>query len=165
MPVREKAEMAVAPMLAGTPSESMGQIIGAAALTSDQFWDVCDFINELFVALIEGTDFNRVILEASGLCSQKQDADPEHKPAVRALYKHDSLIEGHNPDYNMEVSFCADCFRLCILRMDKHEVMEQGDVENTLPEERAPTIGWPMPAKLAQQLAELLKERKEHWNE
>lgn len=164
MPVREKAEVEVLPMFMGRMHESMGQTLGAHALTEEEFWNGCDFVNELYVALIEGIDFNRVILEAGGMCSKKQDEDPDHQPKVQALYKHDSLIEDHNPEFNMEMSFCADCFRLCILRMQKHEVMHQADVEGTLPDERAPALPWPMPEDLAERMAELLKERKERWD-
>lgn len=160
MPVRDKAEVAVMPMLAGRAHWTMGQLIGFDGLSEEQYWNVADFMGELFVATMEAIDWNRVILEASGMCTEKQTADPDHKPKVQAIYKHDSLIEEHNPDFNQDVSFCADCFRLTILRLKKWEVMEQADVAETLPEERPPE-GWVLPRTLARELAEWLEKRKE----
>lgn len=162
MPVRDKAEVEVLPMLAGRLRSTMGQIVGASALGEEDFYNVSDFLNELFVAVFEAVDFNRVILEAGGMCTEKQDADPDHKPTIQARYKHDSLIEDHNPDYNLGLEFCADCFRLCILRVDKWRVMEQADVEETLPEDHAPE-GFELPEELVEQLASWCAKRKESW--
>jgi len=150
------------PMFAGELHTTMGQIVGAYALDEQDFYNVMDFVSELFVEVFEAVDFNRVILEASGMCTEKQEADPNHKPTVRSRYKHDSLIEEHNPDFNLGVEFCADCFRLCILRMEKWRVMEQADVAKTLPEDHAPK-GWKLPGQLAEELAAWLRNRKESW--
>jgi hypothetical protein len=161
VPVREKAEVDVLPLLAGKLHESMGHTLGAYALSEEQFWDVCDFVNELYVAVIEAVDFNRVILEAGAMCGEKQAADKDHLPAARqrhyGLHRDDSMFgEGEG----MQMEFCADCFRLCALRMEKHRVMEQEDVETTLPDEHA-RPGWRLPDKLAVELADWVKRRRE----
>jgi hypothetical protein len=163
MPVRDKAEMDVLPMFAGELHRTMGQVVGAAGLTEDEFWDVSDFVSELFVAIFQAVDYNRVILEASGMCAEKQAADPDHKPKVEARYKHASLIEGHNPDFNLGVEFCADCFRLCILRIEKWRVMEDEDVAKTLPEDHAPE-DFKLPLRLAKQFAWWCAKRKKVWD-
>jgi hypothetical protein len=162
MPVRDKAEVDILPMFAGELHKTMGQVVGAEALSEEEFWDVSDFVSELFVKTMESIDFNRVILEAGGLCDQKQAADPDHKPHVAARYKHDSLIEEHNPDFNLGVEFCADCFRLCILRLRKWEVMEQKDVADTLPDDHAPE-GYKLPEHLAGAFVRWVRQRKESW--
>lgn len=164
MPVRDKAEVDILPMFAGELHKAMGQVVGAEALGEEEFWDVSDFVSELFVKTMESIDFNRVILEAGGLCDQKQAGDPDHKPHVAARYKHDSLIEEHNPDFNLGVEFCADCFRLCILRLRKWEVMEQKDVAETLPEEHAPE-SFELPGDLAEEFAAWCAKRKAEFHE
>lgn len=163
MPVRDKAEMDLLPMFAGELHKTMGQVVGAAGLTDEEYWDVCDFVSEMFVRIFNGVDYNRVILEASGLCSEKQAADEDHKPKVEARYKHDSLIEGHNPEFNLGVEFCADCFRLCILRIQKWKVMNDEDIVETLPDDHAPE-NFKLPLRLAKQFAWWCAKRKKVWN-
>lgn len=163
MPVRDKAEVDVLPMFAGELHKTMGQVVGAAGLTDEEYWDVSDFVSELFVAMFQSVDFNRVILEASGMCAEKEAADPDHKPHVAARYAHSSLIEEPNPDFNLGVEFCADCFRLCILRVQKWRVMEDSDIEDTLPEDHAPE-NFQLPLRLAKQFAWWCAKRKKVWN-
>lgn len=164
MPVRDKAESNILPMFAGELHTTMGHVVGAFALDEEQYWDVSDFITELFVKVMESVDFNRVILEAGGMCSEKQAADPDHKPQVAARYSHDSLIEGHNPDFNLATEFCADCFRLCIMRQEKWRVMEQEDVVKTLPEDHAPER-FRLPSELAREFAFWCAKRKAEFHE
>jgi hypothetical protein len=163
MPVRDKAEVDVLPMFAGELHKTMGQVVGAIDLTEDEFWDVSDFVTELFVTVFNSVDYNRVILEASGMCSEKQAADENHKPKVEARYKHDSLIEEHNPEFNLGVEFCADCFRLCILRVQKWNVMNDEDIVDTLPEDHAPE-NFKLPLRRAKQFATWCAKRKEDWH-
>jgi hypothetical protein len=162
MPVRDKAEVDILPMFVGELHKTMGQVVGAMGLTEEEFWDVSDFVSELFIAIFNSVDYNRVILEASGMCSEKQAGDEDHKPKIEARYKHASLIEEHNPEFNLGVEFCADCFRLCILRIEKWRVMRDEDVAKTLPEDHAPE-GFQLPLQLAKQFASWCAKRKKSW--
>lgn len=162
MPVRDKAEVGILPMFTGRLRFSMGHPLGADGLDDAQWFDAQDFVTELFVQTMESIDFNRVLLEAGAMCEKKQDADPDHQPKVRGVYKDDSLFRAPGSDLNMEMVFCADCFRLCTLRLRKHEVMVQEDVAETLPEEHPPE-GWKLPRHLAVEFAQWLKKRKETW--
>lgn len=155
MPVRDKAEVTVMPMFAGPLRWTMGHVMGADSLNEDEFWEVGDFVTELYVATMEAIDWNRLVLEAGAMCSHKQEADPDHKPKVRGIYE-----DTHGEEnMNMNMTFCADCLRLVALRLQKHEIMEQDDVEGTLPEEHPPK-GWKLPPPLIREFAEWLKRRK-----
>lgn len=155
MPVRDKAEIAVLPMFSGPLRWTMGTVMGANGLSEEEFWTANDFVTELYVATVEAIDWNRLVLEAGAMCSQKQELDPEHKPKVRGHYEDTHGDEG----MNMTMTFCPDCLRLVTLRLQKYEIMSQENVEETLPEEHPPA-GWRLPQPLVREFAEWLKKRK-----
>jgi len=159
MPIRDKAEVSVLPMIAGKLRWSMGQVMGAEGMDEEQFWDACDFTSELFVAVVQAIDWNRALLEAGSMCSQREEEDPDHKPFARGIY-----VDTHGDEnMNMKMDFCPDCLRYVLLRMKKHEVLAK-DEDIEMPDDTPPK-GFKLNRKMALEMIDWIKRRKESWKE
>lgn len=116
MPVRERAEEHLSRRVLGSVFFRHGQIDPSCVIDQKEFELVMSFVEEMYCAVIDLIDWNRIVLEAASRCSRLQEEDPDHlKGKKETEAAHEFAGE------KMGVTFCPDCLHQQLLTYEKDD--------------------------------------------